>query len=161
MHLACRLGAWVGCSPCDCHAPAILLELERQIVALDAAAIEAGAIWDESQHVMFAWERRNPELKEKKTARPKLGPDPDVERDLCKYGDRISRLVRDILPTLMETSADRQASAESKGNLHSGMNSAAPLALSVVMRSISSNLSASLTKLTCFARKPPACADYN
>ena len=60
---------------------------------------------------MFAWERRNAEPKEKKTEPPKLGPDPDLERALAKYGDQISRTVRDILPILMEPS-DTKATAE-------------------------------------------------
>ncbi|MGC1358372.1 MAG: hypothetical protein WA851_21735 [Xanthobacteraceae bacterium] len=52
-----------------------------------------------------------PKPKEKKTEPPKLGSDPDLERALAKYGDRISRTVRDILPILMEPS-DTKASVE-------------------------------------------------
>jgi hypothetical protein len=55
---------------------------------------------------MFAWKRRNPEPKEKKTERPNLGTDPDLERALAKYGDRANKTVRDLLPVLMEPSAD-------------------------------------------------------
>jgi hypothetical protein len=61
---------------------------------------------------MFAWERCNPEPKVKKTEPQKLGPDPDLERALAKYGDQISRTIRDILPILMEPSADTKAGAE-------------------------------------------------
>ena len=66
------------------HPDGRLPELERRIVALDAASTEAGVPWDEAEHTMFAWERRNPESKEKKSEPPKLGPDPDLERALAK-----------------------------------------------------------------------------
>jgi hypothetical protein len=88
------------------HADSRLLELERQIAALDAATAKAGIPWDEAEDAMFAWKRRNPEPKEKKTERPNLGPDPDLERALAKYGDRANKTVRDLLPVLMEPSAD-------------------------------------------------------
>jgi hypothetical protein len=101
------------------HPDSRLLELERRIVAVDAASIEAGVQWDESEHAMFAWERCNPDPKEKKTERPKLEPDPDLERALDKYGDQISRTVRDILPILMEPSADTKVSAEYERELSS------------------------------------------
>ena len=78
---------------------------------LEQLCEKAGVYWDESEHAMFAWERRNAEPKKKKTEPPKLGPDPDLERALAKYGDQISRTVRDILPILMEPS-DTKASAE-------------------------------------------------
>jgi hypothetical protein len=94
------------------HPDSRLLELERRILALDAASTEAGVPWDEAEHAMFEWERCNPEPKETETEPPKLGPDPDLERALDKYGDQISRKVRDILSILMEPSADTKVSAE-------------------------------------------------
>jgi hypothetical protein len=95
------------------HPDSRLLELERQIVALDVATTEAGVPWDESEDAMFAWEQRNPAPKEKKTERPKLEPDPDLDRALARYGDQISKTVRDLLPILMESSADSKlATAE-------------------------------------------------
>jgi hypothetical protein len=101
------------------HPDSRLLELERRIVALDAASTEAGVPWDEAEHAMFAWERSNPEPNEKKAERPKLRPDPDLERALAKYGDRITRTVRDILPILMEPTADTRVSAEYERELSS------------------------------------------
>jgi hypothetical protein len=88
------------------HPDSRLLDLERQIAAFDAATTEAGIPWDEAEEAMFTWEQRNPQPKEKKTERPKLGPDPDLERALAKYGDQASKMVRDLLPVLMEPSAD-------------------------------------------------------
>ena len=133
-----------------------LLELERRIVALDAASTETGVPWNEAEDTMFAWKRRNPEPKEKETEPPKLGPDPDLERALDKYGDRISRKVRDILSILMEPRPIRRSVPNTKGNFHAGMNGAAPLVSTVVMTSVSTNLRVSLTKLMRFVRKPPA-----
>ena len=95
------------------HPDSRLLELERRIVALDAATTEAGVPWDEAEHAMIAWKQSNPEPKKKKTEPLRLGLDPELESALAKYGDRISRTVRDILPILMEPSADTKlASAE-------------------------------------------------
>ena len=82
------------------HPDSRLLELERQIVALDAAS-------HRGRGISFGMKTRggdvcvgaaNPraEGKENRTAKPE--PDPDLERALAKYGDRISRTVRDILP---------------------------------------------------------------
>jgi hypothetical protein len=88
------------------HPDSRLLELEHQIAALDAASIEAGVLWDEAEHAMFEWKNRHPEPEEKKAERPNLEPDPDLERALAKYGDRVSKNVRNLLPVLMEPSAD-------------------------------------------------------
>jgi hypothetical protein len=101
------------------HPDSRLLELERRIVALDAATIQAGIPWDEAEHAMFAWERCNPEPKEKKTEPLKLGHDPDLERAIATYGDQISKTIRDILPILMEPSADTEVSAEYQRELSS------------------------------------------
>ena len=55
------------------HPDSRLLELERRIVALDAASTEAGVPWDEAEEAMFAWERRNPSRRKRKPNRQSWG----------------------------------------------------------------------------------------